>query len=535
MAYYIVSFGSSLYKMTTAGAPGTALTLPTNVTLNTGRVARMAVLGRTVVVVNQPLRGLAIDADGVVRPMGLLPPTSAPILSVGAAGSLSGTFRAKYSFAIKDSDGNIVSESPLSPQSSTVTLTSDLLTAKFEKSTESQVNCRRLYRTITNGSTFFPWLDVDGNTITQISDDLSDTLLDDIAAPDELGPPPGTMPGTYLSLIAEWKGRLWGVGNIDVDTLRWSGANLLYAWPTDYSLDISPIGADQFGITGLIPRRDELAVCKRNIIWKIVGEDPDSFEPIKVVEGKGCYAPDSIKVIRDIGYFLGEDGVYSWGPSGVQCISDEKVRAWFTTDTYFNREKFPDAFAKYNARYHSYELHLAAAGSSSIDRWVSYDIQSGQWYGPHKTDAFTPTFAGEIVDGDGLAVPVTLGSDGYVYLGNQTTIADQGTAIALEAITKVHTGDTPDITKHFGELAVINKVETTDGALTIATECGDVSEGSLNPRTEKTFYAMLRSARQRFTRVGPGRGLQLTFAESTVNQGCEIHGYEIPFHELGRR
>lgn len=534
MAYYIASFGSALKKVSTSGGV-TAITLPTGVTLDTAKTARMAVLERNVVVVNQPLRGLFIDPDANCYPMGLIPPMTAPTVSAGAAGTLSGTFRVKFSFAIKDSSGNVLSESPLSPASAQVTVSSQKVTAKFEASRDTQVTHRRLYRTVTNGSVYFPWFDVEGNTLTQASDDLSDTLLDDIEAPTELGAPPGTMPGTYLMLIAEWKGRLWGVGNIDVDTLLFSGAGSIYAWPADYTLDISPIGADQYGITGLIPRRDELGICKRNIIWKVVGDSPDSFEPIKVVEGKGVFGTDTIRVIRDTGYFLGGDGVYTWGPEGVKSISDETVRAWFTTDDYFNRALFPDAFAKYNERYHSYELHLAAAGSSSIDRWVSYDITAGRWFGPHKTDAFTPTFGGEIIDANGVMVPVVLGSDGYIYKANQTAFNDQNYAIAMVAVSKAHCADTPDITKHWGEVAVINKVETTDGAMTVSAAIGDVSRGSLNPATTKTFYPALRDARQRFGNLGPGRAVQFTFSESTVDQGCEIHGYEMPFHELGRR
>jgi hypothetical protein len=534
MAYYITSFGTSAYKVSTSGSR-TALTLPTNVTLDTTRIARMAVLGRQVVIVNQPNRGLMVDADANVYFQCPAPPTSAPVLSAGAAGSLSGTFRAKYSFAIKDGNGTILAESPLSPASAQQTISSQMLTAKFEISRDSGITHRRLYRTVTNGATYFPWFDVEGNTLTQSSDDLSDALLDDIAAPTELGAPPGTMAGTYLTLIAEWKGRLWGVGNIDVDTLLFSAAGSVYGWPADYNLPISPIGADEYGITGIIRRRDELGICKRNIIWKVVGEDPDSFEPIMVVEGKGVYGPDTIRVIRDVGYFLGEDGVYAWGPDGVKSISDDKVRAWFATDTYFNRSKFPNAFAKYNSRYHSYELHLAAAGSSNIDRWVSYDISSGVWFGPHKTDAFTPTFAGEIVDANGLSYPVILASDGFIYRQNESTFADAGTAIAFSAVSKAHAGDTPDITKLFKEMAVINKVETTDGAMTVAAAVGDISKGALNPGFTKTFYPELRDARQRFDIIGPGRAVQLTFAEATLNQGCSIHGYEIPFHELGRR
>lgn len=536
MGYYLASFGGSLYRITTAGV-ATALTLPAGVVLDTTRRARMAVLQKNTVLVNQGTRGLVIDANGDVFPMGLASPTTAPPVAGTLSGALSGTYRARYSHVVKDADGNLLAESPLSPISAQISLAAKQLTVQVEVSPESTVTHRRLYRTVSGGSVFFPWFDIEGNTLTQSSDDMSDTLLANITAPTELGPPPGSLPFTYMTLCVEWKGRLWGVGSINVDDLRYSGAGSVYGWPSSYDLPLAPLGADSFGITGIMPRRDELGVAKREIIWKITGDSPSNFEPIKVIEGKGCFSADSIKVIRDVAYFLGDDGVYTWGPDGVKCISDDKVRSWFASDTYFNRAQFPNAFAKYNARYHSYELHLANAGSSVIDRWVTYDITSGEWFGPHKTAAFTPQMAGEIFDANGISVPVLLGNDGKIYLENAVGLyGDNGVAIEFRMTTKAHTCDTPDITKLFEDWSLLNEAESSDGALSIACTIGDVSvNNTINPLATKTFYPALRDSRSRFGNIGPGRAVQLTFIEATLNQACGIYGYEIPNHELGRR
>jgi hypothetical protein len=69
---------------------------------------------------------------------------------------------------------------------------------------------------------------------------------------------------------------------------------------------------------------------------------------VKVVDGKGTVSPDTCKVIRDVGYFLSDDGVYTWSSEGVNSITDDTVRPWFTTDTYFNRAKFSMSFAEYD-------------------------------------------------------------------------------------------------------------------------------------------------------------------------------------------
>ncbi len=519
--------------MTTLGV-ATGLTLPTGVTISTTRRTRMAVLGRNIAVVNGPSRSLQVAPNNTVRPLILRPPVSPPLLAAGAAGLYSGTVRAKYTYIIKDPDtGDLLAESDFSPISGAVTVALKLIAVSgLAASPDTQVTHRRLYRTTTGpGDTYFQWIDVEGNGgAASIADDTSDVLLNLVAAPTGLGAAPGMVPGTFMTVLCAWKGHLWGVGDLDVDTLLFSDTGFIYAWPLDNAFDIEPVGADSFGITGLMPRRDELGVSKRNILWKIIGSDENRFEPVKVVEGKGCWAPDSVVIIRDIAYFLGEDGVYTWGPDGVESISDTKVRGWFASDTYFNRSQFPNAFGKYNAKYHGYELHLAAVSSNNIDRWVFYDINSKTWWGPHKTAAFTPTLGGAMIDSNNYNVPIIGGSDGFLYVQNQAAFTDQTSAIAVDIIGGFHNASTPDIQKLWDNLSVLSKIEAAAGNLAIV-----VKVGALDAAVAKTFTADLRKGRQRFTVLGPGRLMNLQFTESTNNQGCELYGFEVPYIELGRQ
>ena len=539
MAYSIIAAGGSLYRMTTAGV-ATALTLPTDVTLSSTRPARMAVLGRNVAVVNGANRSLVVDPLGTVRHMQLTPPASPVILAAGSAGSLSGTFQVKYTYITKDPvSGALLAESDFSPASAaSSTLTSDLLNVTgIGLSPDSDVTHRRLYRTATGpGSTYFHWIDVDGNTITATSNDMSDTALSVVAAPTERGVAPGAILGTYMTRCVEWKQRLWGVGDLDVDTLRYSGSGTYYGWPATYGFSIAPVGADEFGITGLMPRRDELGIARRNILWKIIHNGTNSdgtpnFEAIRVYNGKGCWAPDSVVVSNDVAYFLGEDGIYTWDSSGIRCISDEAgVRKWFTSTTYFNKAQFQNAFAHYNSVYNTYELHLAAAGSSNIDRWIAYDIKHRRFFGPHLTSAFTPSAALQLYDADSQAIPVLGNTTGFVSQKNQTAFTDWTSAIAMSLTTKFHDGQTPDITKQWLQPALLNAIQASAGTLTMG-----VYRGDLNASLTKTYTADMTKGRQRFSRIGAGRFVQFVLAESTNNLGAEIFGYELPFFELGRR
>lgn len=533
MAYYIAVAGGSVYQVNTSGT-ATALSLPSGVTVDTSRPARMAVLNKKVVIVNAPSRSIWVDQAGAVKLLGLTAPVSPTVLSGTGSGTLSGSYRARYTYIVKDSNTlELLSESPFSPISASVTIASQYLLASGVGTSPDTITARRLYRTTTGGSLYFPWGDLDGNTATSFADDIADAKLSLVPAPDELGNAPGMQVGSRMTLIAEWKEHLWGVGDQDVDVLRRSAQGLIYAWPTAGTYNINPVGADQYGITGLIPRRDELGICKRNVIWKMVGTDPDNFELVRVRDskGRGCYAPDSVIVIDDVGYFLGGDGVYSWGPEGVKSISDAQVRNWFASDVYFNRAQYANAFAKYNSKYHGYELHLAATGSSNIDRWVFYDIARKKWWGPHLTSAFTPTAASEIIDADGLITPVIGSSAGHIWKQNQSGFSDGGTAIALSLTSAFHNNGTPDIDKHWGAFSLVSKIQATAGNLQVS-----LKRGGLDATTAKILTPTQLLDRQRFPPLGDGRMLNITITESTDAQGCELYGYEIdPVHELGRR
>lgn len=536
MSYNIVAAGGSLYQVTSAGV-ATTLTLPTDVTLSSTRPARMAVLNRNVLIVNGPTKSLWVTPDSTVRTMILKAPSSPLIMAAGASGGYTGTVKAKYTFIIKDIDsGKLLAESDFSPASATLgTVTSKLINITgIAVSPNSQVTHRRLYRTATGpGTAYFHWFDLEGNTLTAGCDDTSDAALALEAAPTTLGGAPGMSFGTFMPLLVEWKGRLWGVGDIDVDTLLFSAADTFYAWPAANSFDIAPLGKDSFGITGLMRRRDELGVAKRDIIWKIVGTDETDFQPIKVREGpgKGCWAPDSVQVIDDVAYFLGETGVYSWGPEGVSSISDDRVHGWFASDTYFNRAQWPNTFSRYNPKYHTYELCLCAAGGTTFNRWVTYDIERGKWWGPHVTTEFTPSVGGIVVDSNNLNQPVFGTTGGYLYTGNSSTFLDgAASVISMSLTSKPHDANTPDIEKVWLQPSVVSKIQAAAGTCNIVS-----SVGGLNFPVTNSQAIDLTKGRQRLNlRLGRGRFCQVQITDTTSNQGCEIYGYQIPVHEAGR-
>lgn len=536
MSFSLIQSGTALKLVNTSGSL-TSLTLPTGITLDDTRVPRFAVFNNYVVMVNTPSRPITIDSQGIVRVLSLLPPADPVVLTTGSGGTLSGTYTVKMTFVVIDDSGNIISESNYSPVSNSQAVSTQWLKVTNIPTSLDTITARRLYRTATLGSTYFEWLDTDGNTITSMQDDLSDASLALVAAP-VLGTAP------HLSMIAEWRGRLWGVSTEEPDSLRYTETGIMYAWPEDNLIVIPPIGADRTGVTALLPRREALGVGRLNQLLQIVGsatEDGDNTDLDTVILSRqlGVLSQDSVAVYRDTAYFLWYDGVYQWNTEGISCISDGvggkgNVRSWFATDSYFNRSRFQFSFAFIDPVRFKYILFLTSAGGTSEDRWVEYDLNEGTWWGPHKTDAFSPTAGFTTLNSSNIRVPMVGSASGYLYQTQETRTDGTATAIDLAVHGKYFDLGVPDETKYFGELTMFGKPQTT-GTLTIQARVGNAPFDA-NTSVTNTQYYNLQKARQRLGRIGDGQYAQLEYHNSNVGEDVEIFGLEInPVNIVGRR
>ncbi len=529
MPYYIVQHGTNLSLVVPAGTAST-LVLPTGVTLSDDVPPRFAIWRREVVVVNSPSEPIAVDKEGDVRILTPLPPTNAPVLAASGSGNLTGVYQIKVSFYIKDEFGNFLAESGLSPVSNSVTAAADVLTVTNIPISAQDVSGRKLYRTTAGGSTFFPWIEVDGNVVTTAQGDLPDAALELVAAPTNLGP------GPDLSLVAEWRGRLWGADKDNIDSLRRTGADTSYAWDPDLEFEVPPIGRDRRGITALIRRRDELGVAKWDSFHMVTGNDDDSFTLVQVAEAIGCVSNESVQVIEDEAFFLGAPyGIYKWTDGGIVNISNEKVKGWFATDTYFNRAQFEFSTSNYDPVYHIYSVHLASPSSTDNDLWIYYDIEGDQWYGPHKTGEFTPTASGLLTTSEDKPLPTIGSSNGFLWRNQATRTDGTTTSIDFDVDTPFLCGTppAPDIDKAFLELAIISKVQPTGlpKTLTITPKVG-----GLDVAASEVILHDMTTGRERLPRLGaPGRFAQLNFRQNTADTDVVLYGFEIPYFELGRR
>ena len=532
MAFSVFQAATTLYGLDQRGTP-VALTLPTGVSLDTNKRLRGAVFGNYAVLVNSPNRPITVDANLNVRPLCPLPPSIKPTSAASSgAGGLTGKYRAKQTYRISDVFGRLIAESDYGPVSDEASLAAKLLALSALQLSNETISSHGLYRNTNAGDVYFKWLELDGNTQTSIEDDLADAGLSIFAAP-SLGTPPD------MYLLAEFRSRLFGVSKADIDNLRFSEIGAMYAWPSANSEPVPRIGSDNRGITGFARKRDALGVGRSNGFYQFTGTTSATFKFVNVSENCGVEAPDSVAVYRDIAYFLWKDGVYRWAIGGIQCISDEKIRRWFTSNDTFNLQRLQHAFAIIDPFTRRYKLFLASAGSTIEDCWIEYDIDQNKWWGPHTSHAFNPSAAFYHSTDSGLVIPVVGGTDGYVRRERKKRTDDTNTGIDFDLVTNRDASGSTD-EKFHGELSVAGKPQA-GGTLVVQTTAGDLNElrkvspGEKNAQTIESEMDLTQSV-ETLDRVGEGQAFKIRFRNNQPGEDVNLCGYEVDnVFSLGRR
>lgn len=525
MAFTLLQVGATLVPLNQDGVAGSALTLPAGITLNPLLVPRFARINRYLVLVDTPTRPVSIDESGIVRPLTLNAPLTAPVLTVGAAGALSGVYLVKQTYVIKDISGNTISESDYGPTSNELTVAAQKIHAAFPASSEAGATTR-LYRTTTGpGGVFFKWADVVGTSTILYEDDLADAGLGIVAGP-VLGP------ASDLTLIVEWQGRLWGVDRLDVDHLRFTEAGTMFAWNALNTIPIPHVGDDAAGINGLVPRRNALGVGRQRSFAQITGTSLSNFQVVTVTGGEQAsfVSQESCVVRNDVAIFLGSDGVYKWDSSGITSLTDGKVRSWFATDDYFNRALFFRAFAQLDRASLKYRLFLTSVGNTIPDRWVEMDLLTGAWFGPHRTNAFSLSCAVDVITSTGLISGMVGSREGYVSRSQETRNDWLTTPISVRVKSIAHSMGEPDLEKYWGELSVNGKQQAS-GGMNVLPFVGD-----LGVAAQPGLAYDMTAGRERLPRMGVGKHLSLEFDHATLNEEVMLYGYEVnPVSIIGRR
>jgi hypothetical protein len=129
-----------------------------------------------------------------------------------------------------------------------------------------------------------------------------------------------------------------GTDGIVSNRIWWSAINDPTDWPTIGSADAAskqsdrqdlPVGGEIMAITGAVGGLDGAVFSKRAIYRLQYVGPPTVFNVLEVERDRGTLAPNSVVNVGPFGFYLGEEGFYSFTGAGSQPIGDQKVDRYF--------------------------------------------------------------------------------------------------------------------------------------------------------------------------------------------------------------
>jgi hypothetical protein len=191
---------------------------------------------------------------------------------------------------------------------------------------------------------------------------------------------------------------------------------------------------------------------------------------------------------------------------------------------------FSRAFAVFDPVGVAYRLFLCSAGQNTPDRWVEYNLKTGKFYGPHTTDAFTPSCALQVRGTNDQPYPMIGSRDGYLSQDVETR-TDWSLYPIHFKVTLDNDADEHDHEKYFGQF-IIQTHKEDGGTVTITPSVGDLDDETVGDQMEHD----LTVARERLDRIGQGKRMTVMIENKEIDRMVTLYGYEVdPVRDVGQR
>lgn len=181
----------------------------------------------------------------------------------------------------------------------------------------SQVDARRLYRTLVNATDQFFF-------VAQLNDNVTTTYTDNVTEEEmmtEVSFAHG-MPPAACNAIETWQERMWST---DGTYLYMSELGLPECYDVGYETwSITP--DDGHDMIGILNFGDRLLVGKTNSVSFLTTIDGVNFRISELTADHGIYSHASLKKTEKVAMWFGGDNFYMTDGSGVRGIGDVKVK-----------------------------------------------------------------------------------------------------------------------------------------------------------------------------------------------------------------
>ena len=238
-----------------------------------------------------------------------------------------------------------------------------------------------------------------------------------------LGSPPNA------TMVAFHKNMCFAAGNsAAASTLYFSDLGDIENWTTGLSGNVSVETNDGSVIRAIVPGYDALYIFKDNSIWRLTGDDKDTFQLQRMISNYGVTSPNAVSLIGNDFFLTSSQGdVYIYdGAVNLKLIST-KVDGTLNTAN-FSRFQYVSSvtFDK------DYYVSFSNTGSNSHDKILSFDTFHLSWT---KFIGLNANAIAVADSGTGEEIIVFGDYSGFVYKYPSGT-DDAGTAISTSYTTK---------------------------------------------------------------------------------------------------
>jgi hypothetical protein len=253
---------------------------------------------------------------------GIAAPSTVPTIGDGASTGLTGTYNAKYTYAVKEGAVVVSESNPSGPATAGHALSDESLSVTFTASLDPQVTHVRVYRTLAGGDIYYHDQDIAVGTAT-VDTTTADGSLGGEVEIDHDRPPLGVLvAGPFYN----------GVCFIAID-------NLLYYclakrpeyWPATNFIEV---GSKQAPIKAIIEFGGQVYALSKDQVWFIQGTGGGAFNAIPMRTLAGAQNGLGAIGIEGVGIFkIGPDGLYLFAGGRDQKITQETLEPVFRGET----------------------------------------------------------------------------------------------------------------------------------------------------------------------------------------------------------
>lgn len=358
------------------------------------------------------------------------------------------------------------------------------------------------------------------------------------------------------SIVRKHLGRLWCNDLDQLDRLHYSETANAEVWNgsgDSGALDIGVGDGDPDGITAIFPTfKGQLFVAKKTKLYRISGFYPETFQVELISDGIGCSSHNScVNVGNDDIFFVSERGVHSlaatdrFGDFESKFIS-KNIQKTFNDD--FSRGALPKVWGAYlptiNSVAYTFSDSSTTGGISDNNAIWLYNTELGEWYRWPDLDCqclisandsdkrrfyfgSSTTRVHQTLTGSNNDTTEAGGSESIAPLYKTGVIFPDNTPYTMKAFKKISiiyepTGDhTIDVTAKIDNAPNQEIQFTQDGTGAILGT--DLVLGT------STLGAVFALAPYTESLDGIGRGIQLTFSQSGVDETAELQGFAIEY------